>query len=109
MSIKLVKNDNRPYITLTLTDDAGSVIDVSDAGTSVVVYFRAVGTTTVLSTLTTTKVNTGNTGIVKFNFPGTALNVPAGAYEGEIEILWTGGDKQTVFNLLKFTVRDEVN
>lgn len=105
-TIKLVKNDNRPYVTLTLTDSAGTAIDLSDAATTVVVYFRAAGTTTTPVTLTTTKVSGGTTGIVKFNFPGTTLNVTPGAYEGEIEISFNG-EKQTVNQLLKFSVRAE--
>lgn len=104
--IKLVKGDNRPFITLTLTDSTGATIDLSDVNTSVVVYFRATGTTTVLATLTTTKINSGLTGMVKFNFPGTTLNITPGAYEGEIEITFNG-EKQTVYDVLKFQLRDQ--
>jgi hypothetical protein len=104
--IKLVQGDNRPYITLTLTDSSGDAIDLSDGTTSVVVYFRAAGSTTVLATLATTKVDSGTTGKVMFNFPGTTLNVDAGAYEGEIEISFNG-EKQTVYQTLKFVVRED--
>lgn len=106
--IKLVRNDNRPNINLTLKDENTDVaLDLSDVNTTIVVYFRAKGTTTVLSTLTCTKPTGGADGIVQFNFPGTALDVPAGAYEGEIEIDWNG-EKQTIYNLLNFRVREEV-
>ena len=104
--IKLVKGDNRPYITLTLSDSTGGAIDLSEATTSVSVHFREEGSSTVLSTLATTKVDGGSTGKVKFNFPGSTLNVEPGSYEGEIEINFNG-EKQTVYNPLKFTVRDE--
>lgn len=104
--IKLVKGDNRPYITLTLSDSTGAAIDLSDSNTSVVVYFRAVGSTTVLATLATTKVNGGTTGLVKFNFPGTTLTITPGQYEGEIEITFNG-EKQTVYDVLKFQLRDQ--
>jgi len=103
--IKLVRNDNRPYITLTLTDPStGSAINLTN--TTVVVYFRAAGSTTVLSTLTCTLTDPTN-GVCRFNFPGSALDVDAGAYEGEVEITFAGGDKQTVYEFLKFTVREE--
>lgn len=105
-SIKLVRGDNRPYITLTLTDSEGTAIDVSDAATSVVVYFRAAGTTTVLATLTTTKINGGIDGRVRFNFPGTTLDVEPGNYEGEIEISF-GSEIQTIYQVLKFVVRED--
>lgn len=105
-SIKLVRNDNRPYITLTLTDSEGNAIDVSDGGTSVVVYFRAAGAADILSTLSTTKVDGGTTGKVKFNFPGATLDVEPGAYEGEVEIDFNG-EFQTVYQILKFIVRED--
>jgi len=105
-TIKLVRGDNRPYVQITLTDKDGNAINVSDATTSVVVYFRAAGSSTVLSTLSCTKVDGGSTGIVKFNFPGTTLNVPPGAYEGEIELSFNG-EKQTIYSPLKFVVREQ--
>lgn len=103
--IKLVQGDNRPYITLTLTNPTtGAAINLT--GASVVVHFRAVGTSTVLSTLTCTVTDAAN-GVCRFNFPGATLDVPAGPYEGEVEITFSGGDKQTVFDFLKFTVRED--
>ena len=102
--IKLVQGDNLPYIKLALTDVDGSPLDVS--GATVVVYFRAVGSDTVLSTLTCSNVNTGTDGLVRFNFPGTTLNVEPGNYEGEVEASF-GGLKQTVYDTLKFQVRKQ--
>lgn len=105
--IKLVQSDNLPEITLTLTDvNTGDAIDLSASTTSVNVYFRALGSTTVLATLSCSKVSGGADGKVKFYFPGTTLNVDAGPYEGEIEINFNG-QKQTVYDLLKFKVRED--
>lgn len=105
--IKLVQSDNLPEITLTLTDNnTGNPIDLSVATTTVNVYFRAVGESTVLATLPCSKVNGGADGKVKFYFVGSTLNVEAGAYEGEIEISFNG-QKQTVYDLLKFKVRED--
>lgn len=105
--IKLVQGDNLPEITLTLTDvNTGNAIDLSASTTSVNVYFRALGSTTVLSTLSCSKVNGGSDGVVKFYFPGSTLNVDAGPYEGEVEINFNG-QKQTVYQLLKFKVRED--
>jgi hypothetical protein len=53
-------------------------------------------------------VSGGTTGQVTFNFPGTTLNVPAGIYEGEIEIDF-GAENQTVYDVLKFQVREQFN
>lgn len=104
-TIKLVQGDNRPYIRLTLTSPDGDNIDVSDA--DVVVKFRAAKATEVLAILPCSKPNGGADGVVVFNFPGDTLDVPAGAYEGEVEISFDGGEVQTVFDVLQFNVRAE--
>lgn len=103
--IKLVSGDNRPYITLTLTDADGTAINLS--GSTVRIFFRAAGTTTILSTLLCSYVTTGTDGKVIFNFPGTTLDVPAGYYEGEIQITYAGSDIQTVYDVLKFQIREQ--
>lgn len=102
--IKLVSGDNRPYIRLTLKDVNGTAINLS--GATVQVYFRAAGSTTVLATLSCTLVNSGTGGQCTFSFPGTTLNVPAGQYEGEITISFSG-EIQTVYDVLKFYVRSQ--
>lgn len=100
--IKLVQGDNLPYIRVALTNADGSAMDLS--GSSVVVYFRATGSTEILSTLTCDVVGSATDGIMQFNFPGTTLNVEPGQYEGEIEVSF-GDSKQTVYDVLKFVVR----
>jgi hypothetical protein len=106
-TIKLVQGDNLPEVTLTLTDaNTGSAIDLSAATTTVEVKFRAAGTSTVLATLSCSKVSGGGDGVVKFFFPGTTLNVAAGAYEGEITINFNGMI-QTVYDVIKFRLRED--
>jgi hypothetical protein len=106
--IKLVKNDTYPFVRVTLLNSLDDTpINVADGGTVVRVYFRAVGSTTLLSTLTCTKPNGGTDGVVQFNFPDPTLDVAPGLYEGEVEITYTSGDKQTVYDVLKFKLRDE--
>lgn len=105
--IKLVQGDNLPWVRLTLTDpNTGSPINVSNSDITIRVYFRAVGSETVLSTLTCEKVNGGVDGVVRFNFPGNTLNVEPGLYEGEVEIDFDG-QTQTVYEVLKFVIRDQ--
>lgn len=106
-TIKLVKGDNRPYIKLTLTKADGTPLDLSDAGTTVSIHLRAVSSEEVLQTLTASKVDTGVNGEVMFNFPGASLDVAPGYYEGEVEISFDG-DKQTLYDRLKFFVRDQI-
>lgn len=104
--IKLVQGDNLPEVTLTLTDaQTTNPIDLSASTTTVVVKLRAQGGTTVLSTLACSKVDAVN-GVVKFYFPASTLDVPAGQYQGEIEISFNG-QILTVYDLLQFTLRAE--
>lgn len=104
--IRLVQGDNRPYITLTIRNADGTAMNLSTA--TVNLYFRAAGSTTVLATIPCTKIANGVSGQVSFNFPGTTLNVEPGQYEGEVEVNFDG-EKQTVYELLKFVVRAQFN
>lgn len=104
--IRLVSGDEKPVVVLTLTDDmTGGVIDLSSAFTTVSIKFRAVATTTVLSTINCTKLSGGTTGQVQFDFTGGVLDVDPGSYEGEVVINYNG-QIQTVYDTLRFTVRD---
>ena len=58
-----------------------------------------------LSTISTNKVGGGATGQVQFDFSGGVLNVNPGMYEGEVNIDFNGAI-QTVYDLMKFRVRD---
>ena len=105
--IKLVQGDNLPYIKLTLTEPStGAAINVSESDVVVRVYFRAADTDEVLSTITCEKVNGGATGQVRFHFPDGVLDVEPGLYEGEVEIDFDG-QKQTIYDTLKFNVRSQ--
>jgi hypothetical protein len=102
--IKLVQGDNLPIIRLTLKNADGTPLDVS--GATVKVYFRAADSDTVLSTLICIPVTNGSDGVVQFNFTGNTLQVDPGLYEGEVEVDF-GGLKQTVYDVLKFNVRQQ--
>ena len=103
--IRLVEGDEKPLIVLTLTDDiTGTPINLSAASTAVSVKFRKAGTTTLLSTISCSKLSSGTTGQVQFGFSGGVLDVDAGAYEGEVVVDYDGA-VQTVYETLRFTVR----
>lgn len=104
--IKLVQGDNRPEITITVTDEStGNVVSL--AGATEAMRFRKKGTETVLATLVGTHVTDGTDGRTRFSFTGSALDVEAGLYEGEVEITFAGGDKQTIYDTLQFRVREQ--
>jgi hypothetical protein len=103
--IKLVQGDTRPQVKITVLDDiTGLAIDISNS--SVVLRFRAVGSTTVLDTLNGVILD-GPSGIAAFAWNATTLNVDAGDYEGEVEITFSDNTKQTVYDLIKFKIRED--
>ena len=119
--IKLVRGDTAPQIIVSMTDESnGDPIDVSASGTIVYMDFRQSGTTTVLTTIIGTKmigqlapdgtidttvVPAGKGGRVAFAWPPGSLDVDPGYYEGQITINFADGTTQTVYQLLKFSVR----
>jgi hypothetical protein len=105
--IKLVQGDTRPAIVCTVTDETtGNALDIT--GATVVMKFRPVGNTTLQATIPGT-VTSGSTGQVVF-YPASSpamLTGDAGDYEGEIEITFADNQVQTVYDLLKFKVRED--
>jgi hypothetical protein len=105
--IKLVQGDTRPAIVCTITDETtGSAVNIT--GATVVLKFRPVGSTTLQATVTGT-VTSGSAGQVAF-YPASTpsmLTGDAGDYEGEIEITFSDGQIQTVYDLLKFKIRED--
>lgn len=104
--IRLVQGDTRPQIQATITDEnTGLPVDIS--GATCLLKFRAVGSSTLVDTLTGVVTNGAN-GVVVFAWNQNTLNVDAGDYEGEIEVTFPSGQgKQTVYDVLKFKVRED--
>lgn len=105
--IKLVQGDTRPAIVCTITDDTtGQAMNLT--GAVVRLKFRAAGATELTATVVGS-VTDGANGVVVF-FPASApemLQGEAGDYEGEIEITFSDNQVQTVYDLLKFKVRED--
>lgn len=105
--IKLVQGDTRPALVCNITDNTTG-LPVSIVGATVVLKFRATGATTLQATVPGT-VTDGVNGQVTF-YPAAApemLQGPAGDYEGEIEITFVDGQIQTVYDPIKFRVRED--
>lgn len=105
--IRLVQGDTAPALTVTLTNTtAGAAINIT--GATVRLKFRAVGSETLRGTLTGTVTN-GAGGIVVFFWSDspTILDGDPGDYEGEIEITFADTTIQTVYDLLKFKLRQD--
>jgi hypothetical protein len=105
--IKLVQGDTRPQVRLTLTDEnTGAVLDLT--GATVTLHFRAVGASTSLFSRQGVVLDAPN-GIAVITWQAGDLNVPAGEYEGEIEVYWSATNaRQTVYDLIKFKVREDI-
>lgn len=105
--IKLVQGDTRPSIICTLTDSiTGDPIGLTNA--TVRMYFKATGATELTATIIGTVIDPIN-GKVAF-FPSTApemLQGEAGDYQGEIEVTFEDGTIQTIYDILKFKVRED--
>ena len=105
--IKLVQGDTKPAIVCRLTDDTTG-LPLGITGATVRLKFRATGATELTATVTGT-VTDGANGEVVF-YPASApemLQGDPGDYEGEIEITFADTTVQTVYDLLKFKVRED--
>jgi len=117
-TLSLVTGDTLPELTFTLKDSntaaSGQTLDANNdatwaainlSGASVKLRLRELGSTTVKSTLTCT-VSDATNGKVTTDFPTGTLDT-AGTFEGELEITFSSGGKQTVNDLIKFKVRSD--
>lgn len=104
-TIKLVRNDTGPQLRLTLTDSlTGSVVDLT--GATVTLHLRAIDTTTVLVSRNAT-IAAPLTGVAVIAWQATDLDLAAGEYEGEVETLLASGLRETIFDPLQFTIRED--
>jgi hypothetical protein len=105
--IKLVQGDTRPALVCNITDNTTDTA-INITGATVRLKFRAAGADTLTATVIGS-VTDGVNGQVAF-YPATAPEMLAGEpgdYEGEIEITFSDGQIQTVYDLLKFKIRQD--
>lgn len=103
--IKLVQGDTRPTLVVTLTDEV-TELPINITGATPRLKFRKASAATLTATLDGT-VTDGVNGQVAFFWTQDALAGEAGDYEGEIEITFGDGTVQTVYEILKFKVRQD--
>jgi len=114
----LVRGDTMPQLNLIIRDSntaaSGAVLDATDSSTWAVIdltgatvrlKFKALGETTLKETLTFS-IRDATAGDVYLQWSSTALDT-AGVFSGEIEITYSDGGVQTVYNQLKFSVRED--
>ena len=120
--IKLVKDDTGPQIVFSLKDAfTEEPIDLSNVGTTLTFFFRAVGSTTLKDTITMARLTglqnddgsitstapydtAGRGGRCSVPWNATSLDT-VGEFEGEIQITFNDGTVQTVYDIQKFSIR----
>lgn len=101
---KFVRGDTLPQLGVTLTRDDGTVVDLT--GTTVNLHVKAQGAPSVSFTKVATITDaTGGAFVVAWN--SGDLDLAAGIYEAEIELI-RGGDTETVYDLIRLQIRDDI-
>lgn len=105
--IKLVRGDTSPQIRLALTNQVTG-LPISLVGATVTLHFRAEGAETALfSRAALISEAFASTGVCFLSWSEGDLDREAGNYEGEIEITRPDGYRETIFDILKFRIRED--
>lgn len=106
-TFKYVQGDTGPQLKLTLTEeDTGAAVDLT--GATVTLHFRAAGEDTILfSRAFFINPETASAGEAILQWQVGDLNVEAGAYEGEVEVVKANGLRETLYDKLKFKIRED--
>jgi hypothetical protein len=105
-TIRLVRNDTGPQLRFTLTDNlTGNPINLT--GATVTLHFRAVNTTALLFSRQAVVVPPGTNGVAVLQFDDDDLDLDAGEYEGEVEVVTSDGLRETIYNVLQFALRED--
>ena len=118
-TINLVQGDTNPQLHFTLRDSktaaSGKVLDEDDSSTweviditgySIELKFRALNSTSVLFT-ESLGITSASGGTCYMIWPAGSLDVEAGIYEGELQLTDGNSRVQTVYDKLKFKVREQ--
>ena len=118
-TINLVQGDTNPQLNFTLRDSktaaSGKVLDEDDSSTweviditgySIELKFRALNSTSVLFT-ESLGITSASGGTCYMIWPAGSLDIEAGIYEGELQLTDGNSKVQTVYDKLKFKVREQ--
>ena len=105
-TIRLVRNDTGPQLRFTLTDSTtGNPVDLT--GATVTLHFRAINSDVLLFSRPASVIAPATAGIAVLQWVVGDLDLDAGEYEGEVEVVGGGGARETIFNVLQFELRDD--
>lgn len=117
-TIHLVAGDTRPSLIVSISDDSGA-LDCS--GATVTLRWRREQSAMTLREITGTLLTgltladgtvdvgvpynvAGRGGRVQFDWPAGALDVAPGIYEAQVQVAYSGSDRQTVYERLTCVV-----
>jgi hypothetical protein len=105
--IRLVQGDTRPTLAVTITDEVTG-LPIGLTGATPRLKFRAAGATALTATVDGIVIDpaAGKCLFFAASAPERLQGEP-GDYEGEIEITFSDGQVQTVYDLLKFKIRED--
>ncbi len=121
-TINLVQGDTKPELNFTLRDSATAIVtspvtilDEDDSSTwkiinitgyTIKLKFKELNSSTVLFTESLAIIS-GSGGTCSMIWPAGSLDIAAGIYEGELELTDGSSKVQTVYDKLKFKVREQ--
>ena len=118
-TINLVQGDTKPQLNFTIRDSAtavaGKTLDEDDSSTWAIINitnytiklkFKALNSSTVLFT-ENLGITSAAGGTCYMIWPADSLDITAGIYEGELELTDGSSKVQTVYDKLKFKVREQ--
>ena len=107
-TLYLVQGDNGSQVKIVLTrDDTGEPVDLT--GATATLKFKKRNSPTILSSINSSTFESSDleAGIAIFVFNSTALDIASGNYVGEVEITFSNGTIETVFEQLEFLIRED--
>lgn len=105
-TIKLVRNDTGPQLRFTITDSlTGEAVDLTAA--TVTLHFRAVNSDTLLFSRAALVLAPATNGVAVLGWDDGDLDLDAGEYVGEVEVVTGTGMRETIFNVLQFELRED--
>ena len=105
-TFKYVQGDTGPQLQVTLTDeDTGTATNLTSG--TVKLHFRAAGESTVLFTKTLSTGADPTLGVAVLAWSTGDLDQAAGSYQGEIEVTRSSGVIETLYDIIKFKIRED--
>lgn len=107
-TLYLVQGDNGSQVKIVLTrDDTGDPVDLT--GATVTLKFKKRNSASILSSINSSAFETSDLegGVAIFVFNSIALDIASGNYVGEVEITFSNGNIETVYEELEFLVRED--